>query len=187
MKKEIINQLQQFENFIELVEQLKTKIGEWGMNLAEFDLRDAFSNIHPFPMCLEDYSKIWFGTIMERYELYYGTSLSADEYFLDVYHNDKENGASYCDLVIWMRFHRNGIEFNPTTPIEYTKSDDEIYYELIRDFNRGKIISKAVRDQEKPFGALITYIRDVYGVPKTKGAKIVDRVLEHFKIDNEKY
>lgn len=116
----ILNQLQSFENFIEAVENIEEKIFKDGANLAACDLRDAFGNIHPMPMCLEDYTKIWFGTIKERYELFYKTKLAADEYFLDVYLNDVDaNRAYFQDEVVWLRFHKNGIEVNPTTPIEY--------------------------------------------------------------------
>ena len=66
-------------------------------------------------------------------------------------------------------------------------TENEIYNELVKDFTKEKIIEKARRDEEKPFGALITYIRDVYNLPKTKGWNIAMRMLDHFGIDNEKY
>lgn len=66
-------------------------------------------------------------------------------------------------------------------------TDEEIYQEITTDFTREKIIGKAIRDEEKPFGFLITYIRDVYGRSKTQGWDIAMRVLDHFGIDNENY
>ena len=116
----ILNQLQSFENFIEAVENIEEQICKDGADLAAFDLRDAYGNIHPMPMCLEDYTKIWFGTIKERYESFFKTKLAADEYFLDVYLNDVDaNSAYFQGEVVWFRFHKNGIEVNPTTSIEY--------------------------------------------------------------------
>ncbi len=119
MTGKILNQLQSFENFIEAVGNIEEQICKDGADLAVFDLRDAYGNIDPMPMCLEDYANIWFGTIKERYESFLKSEIDADEYFLDVYLNDVDaNSAYFQDEVVWFRFHKNGIEVNPATPIE---------------------------------------------------------------------
>ena len=35
-----------------------------------------------------------------------------------------------------------------------------------------------------PMGVLLSYIRDMYGLPKTKGWAIAERVLDYYKIKN---
>lgn len=62
---------------------------------------------------------------------------------------------------------------------------EQIFQELITDLSKEKIIEKAKIDQEKPMGFLLTYIRDMYNLPKTAGWQIAEKVLEYYGIDNE--
>lgn len=64
---------------------------------------------------------------------------------------------------------------------------EEIKQELINNLSRSRIIEMARRDEEKPMGALLTYIRDMYGLTKTEGWDIALAVLYHFKVENKMY
>jgi len=61
---------------------------------------------------------------------------------------------------------------------------EKILEELKKDLTRDAIINSAIRDEEKPMGYLLTYIRDMYNLPKTDGWNIAVKVLEYFNIKN---
>ena len=63
----------------------------------------------------------------------------------------------------------------------------EIKKEIINNLSRERIIEMAIRDEEKPIGALLTYIKDMYDIPKTKGLDIALGVICHYNIDNRMY
>lgn len=64
------------------------------------------------------------------------------------------------------------------------KTDDEIFDEIIKRVTRGRILEISAKDNERPMGFLLTYIKDVYGLPKSKGWNIAERVLTHYNIEN---
>lgn len=63
----------------------------------------------------------------------------------------------------------------------------EIKKEIISNLSRRRIIEMAVRDEEKPIGALLSYIKDMYGIPKTQGLDIALGVICHYNIENRMY
>ena len=69
--------------------------------------------------------------------------------------------------------------------IELTDRQKEVFCELTNDLTRGKIIGKAAHDGEKPMGFLLTYIRDLYDMPKSEGWNVAESLLHFFNIDNE--
>ena len=59
---------------------------------------------------------------------------------------------------------------------------EQIYTECITALNRETIIRCAERDEETPFGFLLSYLKDMYFLPKVCGYGVAERILEHFNI-----
>ena len=64
---------------------------------------------------------------------------------------------------------------------------NNIFVECINDLSKETIIRCAKKNNEKPFGFVIDYIKDNYSLPKPNGWDIAEKVLEHFEIDNENF
>ena len=60
-----------------------------------------------------------------------------------------------------------------------------IFFNAIRNMDKEDILRSAKRNNEKPFGYVIDYLKDVYFLPKLIGCDIADNILEYFEIDNE--
>ena len=60
-----------------------------------------------------------------------------------------------------------------------------IFFNAIRNMDKEDILRSAKRNNEKPFGYVIDYLKDVYFLPKLIGSDIADNILEYFEIDNE--
>ena len=59
---------------------------------------------------------------------------------------------------------------------------EQIYTECITALNRETIIRCAERDEETPFGFLLSYLKDMHFLPKVCGYGVVERILKHFNI-----
>lgn len=59
---------------------------------------------------------------------------------------------------------------------------ETIYTECITAFNRESIIKCAERDEETPFGFLLSYLKDIYFLPKVYRYGVAERILKHFNI-----
>lgn len=59
---------------------------------------------------------------------------------------------------------------------------EKIYTECITAFNRESIIKCAERDEETPFDFLLSYLKDMYFLPKVYGYGVTERILKHFNI-----
>lgn len=59
--------------------------------------------------------------------------------------------------------------------------------EVLKNFTKTSLIEKCRRDDEMPMGVLLTYIKDMYGLPKTKGWDIAASVLDELKVENKMY
>ena len=59
---------------------------------------------------------------------------------------------------------------------------EKIYTECITALDRETIIKCAERDEETPFGFLLSYLKDMYFLPKVCGYGVAERILEHFNI-----
>ena len=66
-------------------------------------------------------------------------------------------------------------------------TSEEILQDILSKLTPRMIIQGASRDNEKPMGYLLTYIRDMYGLPKTQGWDIAEAVLKHYNIENKEY
>jgi hypothetical protein len=60
---------------------------------------------------------------------------------------------------------------------------EQIYTECITALDRETIIGCAERGNETPFGYLLTYLKDMYFIPKYYGWGIAERILKHFDIE----
>lgn len=69
--------------------------------------------------------------------------------------------------------------------IKLNTKQKEVFCELTSTLTRERIIGKAAHDEEKPMGYLLTYIRDMYNMPKTEGWNVAEALLNFFNIDNE--
>ena len=76
---------------------------------------------------------------------------------------------------------------NTTISVRVSGNHGNVVHSLIKNLSRERIIEMARRDEEKPIGALLTYIRDMYGLTKTDGWDVASAVLNHFKIENKMY
>ena len=59
---------------------------------------------------------------------------------------------------------------------------EKIYTKCVTALNRETIIRCAERDEETPFGFLLSYLKDMYFLPKVCGYGVAERILEHFNI-----
>ena len=60
--------------------------------------------------------------------------------------------------------------------------EDIIFNEIITRMSKEDILRKAERDNEKPFGYIIEYIRDEYNIPKPDGWHIAERICKFYGI-----
>ena len=123
MKKETLDQLKDFEIFIERMEKFVDEIKSDEVlktldnNFDHYDLRSKDGDIFPLPNTLQEYLDMWkciaqcardyyIENDLEKRELY-----GMNEFFFDLYWNDvKGNSAYYQDEVFWVRFDdTNGI------------------------------------------------------------------------------
>ena len=65
------------------------------------------------------------------------------------------------------------------------KKTNAILFNAIRNMDKDDILRCAKRNNEKPFGYVIDYLKDVYFLPKLIGCDIAYKILEYFEIDNE--
>ena len=114
---ELLNQLKDFEIFVErlekFIEEIKTDktLQEAGFKLEDMDFRTKDDEIFPIPTKLEDYFEIW-KDVKECANNYYSEKdlqkreiWGLSEYFLDLYWNDVAgNTAYYQDMVFWVYF-----------------------------------------------------------------------------------
>lgn len=76
---------------------------------------------------------------------------------------------------------------NTNASVRVSGNHENVVHSLIKNLSRERIIEMARRDEEKPMGALLTYIRDMYGLTKTDGWDVAFAVLNHFKVENKMY
>lgn len=56
---------------------------------------------------------------------------------------------------------------------------------MISNFTKEGILSKAKKNQEKPFGFVLDYLKDTWSIPKIDGWDIAEQVIKHFGIENK--
>jgi len=61
---------------------------------------------------------------------------------------------------------------------------EEIFNDILKYWSRSDILERAKRDNERPMGTLLTYIKDVYNLSKIQGWEIAERVIKHYNIVN---
>lgn len=119
MTKEMQDQLQPFEIFIERMEQFVEDVKNYHLtdeagnvyNLKDFDIRDTSKSPDSvefaLPTSLEEYLEIW-RYVQSQYEKYlqnYDNISYPNAMFFDLYWNDVEaNSAFYDNLAIWIYF-----------------------------------------------------------------------------------
>ena len=86
-----------------------------------------------------------------------------------------ENGVSWTDRLHESVCSTYRLKLSLTTPFEAA----------IKNLSRYYILIKAKKNQEKPFGFVIDYLKDRYGLPKMEGWDTAEQILKYFKIDNE--
>lgn len=60
---------------------------------------------------------------------------------------------------------------------------EKIYTECITAFDRDTIVRCAERENETPLGYLLTYLKDMYFLPKYYGWGVAEKILKHFNIE----
>lgn len=117
MKKELLNQLEDFEIFVERMEKFVDEIKsdeillDFDSNFNHYDLRTKDGDIFPLPNTLQDYLDMWKCVAQSASDYYRETDLKKrelygmDGLFFDLYWNDVEgNSAYYQDMVFWVYF-----------------------------------------------------------------------------------
>lgn len=115
MTTELLNQLKDFEIFVErfdkFIEKIKKEAVTSVYKLEEMDFRTKDGSVYPIPSKLEDYFDIWKEVkdyAMDCYsekDLLKRESCCLNEYFIDLYWNDiKNNCAYYQDMCFWVYF-----------------------------------------------------------------------------------
>lgn len=66
------------------------------------------------------------------------------------------------------------LKLRRTTPFE-----DALWH-----LNRYIILDRAKKNNEKPLGYVVDYLKEHYSLPKTKGLPIAEKILKHFKIED---
>lgn len=88
---------------------------------------------------------------------------------------ENENGECWRERLHESVCSSYRLKLNLTTPFEA----------VVKRFNKYDILKKAQKNQEKPFGFVIDYLKDRYGIPKIEGWDTAEQILEYFEIDNE--
>ena len=85
---------------------------------------------------------------------------------------------------------KSGHTFVTSDEVEYfafERNHTAILLDCLYTLSKETIINSAKKNEEKPFGFVIDYIKSNYSVPKPNGWDIADKVLEYFEIDNENF
>jgi hypothetical protein len=65
------------------------------------------------------------------------------------------------------------------------KCSNAILFNAITCLSKENILKNAKRYEEKPFGYVIGYLKDVYKLPKMIGGDVAEKILKYFEIENE--
>lgn len=84
-----------------------------------------------------------------------------------------------------MRCSHSYLVENEILDLLVNKNPNAILFNAIISLSKEDILRKAKRNNEKPFGYVIDYLKDVYNLPKMVGYDIAEKILEYFEIDNE--
>lgn len=84
-----------------------------------------------------------------------------------------------------MRCGQSYLVENEILDLLVNKNLNAILFNAIISLNKENILRGAKRNNEKPFGYVITHLKDVYNVPKMVGYDIAEKILEYFEIDNK--
>ena len=115
MKKETLEQMRDFEIFVERLEDFIDKIDLDGYPIEQYDFRmpdinGLNNNIYSIPRTIKDYAEIWQDIIDIRDNItgYYKQAVGTCS-FLDLYWNDtKENIADFANETFWVEYDENG-------------------------------------------------------------------------------
>ena len=115
MTKEMLNEMKDFELFVEKMEKFVGDIKadevlkNAGMEIKYMDLRTFDGEIFSLPNDLEDYFDMW-QEIKGYYKKFKNDENAMDEFFFDLYWNDVEaNSAYFQDYAFWVGFDQQGI------------------------------------------------------------------------------
>lgn len=109
MKKETLDQLKDFEIFVERMENFVERITEENKEeymMVDFDLRtpQPFDTEFDLPKRLEDYFPMW-ELVQEAYNKFKSDENAADEFFFDLYWNDVSSSTAYYhDECFYVKF-----------------------------------------------------------------------------------
>lgn len=109
MKKETLEQLEDFEIFVERMEKFVERITEENKEeymMVDFDLRtpQPFDTEFSLPSKLEDYFPMW-ELVQKAYNKFKCDENAADGFFFDLYWNDASSKTAYYhDEVFWVEF-----------------------------------------------------------------------------------
>ena len=144
MTKEMLNQLEGFEIFVEKMESFVNDVmsGERSthFNRSDFDLRTINGDSYPIPNDLQGYMDLW-KEVQEDFvkvkKMWGDDDFSRNEFFFDLYWNDKlTNTAYYDDEAFWVFYDCNkGVVYDIPTDKETLESNREwIKYDALPSF-----------------------------------------------------
>lgn len=108
--------------------------------------------------------------IVDQPDVYDATRVSDYEYFINLEIETKPLQDSYTS---WQELTE-----------QMNEKQHEAFNNFVNEFSAGVIYNRAARDQEKPMGFILTYLRD-QGLPKVQGWIVGEAILKYFCIDNE--
>jgi len=139
MKQNTLNQMKDFEIFVEKMENLVEEVKKnhlidkdgYQYRIEDFDLRDIECDTYklPFNNKLSDYFEMW-EKVQDKFDEYIADNDAANEMFFDLYWNNvKENAAYFDGLALWIFFDNEyGIFYMDDTEIQnkITKRNEAI-------------------------------------------------------------
>ena len=118
MTKELLNQLKDFEIFVERMEAFVDSIQLDGYPIEQYDLRmpnlkGMMDNIYSIPKNFKDYAEIWTDILYIRDNITdYYKKVVGECTFFDVYWNDTEdNRAEYTGESLFIYLKESGISY----------------------------------------------------------------------------
>lgn len=62
---------------------------------------------------------------------------------------------------------------------------EKIINDFKAQFSKSAVLSAARRDGERPFGPIICWLRDYFGIPKSQGVEIAMRIISDYGLEEE--
>lgn len=86
-----------------------------------------------------------------------------------------EDNGRWCDVLVDAVVDTYKLKLRLVTPFE----------DALHHLNRYIILDRAKKNNEKPLGYVLDYLKENYSLPKTEGLPVAEKILNFFKIEEE--